>query len=104
MKKLTVEEVKKALREYSSAEPENDEKIVYYLHIKNGKPQGDMYGQDEQFTAWRWMDDYFENVGKDREDWGAMCAEVEDAEDGKFDDVCEELTRQANAWIEEQED
>lgn len=101
MKKLTVEEVKKELRETASAEPGdfngtpgNEDTVVYHLWIEG-----------EHFTAERSMDWYFEEVAKknpDWDDWGQACVEVEDADDGKFDGVCEELTAMANEWIEEE--
>ena len=84
IKQLTLEEIKKALRKYPSAEPDGDE-IVYYLHVTySGKIVSDTRIANETFTASRDMDEYFDGVPEEySEDWGASCAWVEDHDDGR---------------------
>lgn len=104
IKQLTLEEIKKALREYPSAEPDGDE-IVYYLHVTYaGKIVSDTRIANETFTASRDMDEYFDGVPEEySEDWGASCAWVEDQGDGRFADVCDDLRIDVNEWLSKHE-
>ena len=94
MEKMSVEQVRKILRDYPSAEPEGD-KIVYYLHT-----------DQTFFTASRNLNDYF-GVANDAEfakrygmDWGGACAAVEDDPNSDFGSICEELAEMVNRAIE----
>lgn len=99
---LNLEEIKQALRENASAEPEED-KIVYYLHVtRDGKIVPDKSLANETFTSSRNMVEYFDGVPEEyEEDWGASCAWVEDANDGRFEGVCNDLRIDANNWLKE---
>ena len=102
IKQLTLEEIKKALREYPSAEPDG-KKIVYYLHVTYaGKIVSDTRLASETFTTCRDMGEYFDGVPEEyEEDWGASCAWVEDQDDGRFEGVCDDLRTDANNWLKE---
>lgn len=104
MKKLTVEEIMKALRENSSAESEN-ENIVYYLHVTtDGEILDDYRWADKTFTASRDQFDYFGDYDTEYpDDWDACRAAVEDDPRSDFREICEELAARANAWLKEQE-
>ena len=104
IKQLTLEEIKKALRESPSASPDK-ENVEYYLHVTyGGKIVPAIQLANETFSATRSMGEYFEGLPDDlEEDWGVACAWVEDSDDGRFDDVCEELLYDANNWLAKQE-
>lgn len=104
IKQLTLEEIKKALREYPSAEPDGED-IVYYLHVTYaGKVVANKLLANNTFTVSRDMDEYFDGVPEEySEDWGASCAWVEDSGDERFNDVCEDLLYDANKWLSKHE-
>lgn len=113
MKKITVEEVMKALRKNASAEFEEDwgiKYIDYYLHItEDGEIVDDMYHADESFTRRVREDDYtarYAEAHGGEVDWdaGGILAEIEDDPDSDFRAICEDLTAQANAWLAENAD
>lgn len=105
MKKITVEEVMKALRENASAESEGTD-IVYYLHItEDGKIVSCCQDADEIFTVSLDQSDYFgEHAAEYPDDWGACCAATEGDPDSDFREICEDLAAQANAWLAENAD
>lgn len=105
IKKITTEDIMTALRENASAESEGTD-IVYYLHItEDGEIVGSCQDADETFTVSRNQRDYFgEHDAEYPDDWGACCAATEDDPDSDFRAICEDLTAQANAWLEEQDD
>lgn len=105
MKKITVEEVMKTLRENASAESEGTD-VVYYLHItEDGEIVSGCQDADETFTVSRDQRDYFgDHDAEYPDDWGACCAATEDDPDSDFRAICEDLTAQANAWLAENAD
>lgn len=102
IKKITTEDVMKALRTLPSAESEGTD-IVYYLHVtEDGKIVTSYWDADETFSVSRDQHDYFgKHDAEYPDDWGACCSATEDDPDSDFRAICEELTAQANAWLEE---
>lgn len=93
-KQLTMNEVRKTL-ENQTAWFENGV-VEYYLDVE-------FAGEKETFFACRNADEYFADVPSEYDDdFGASCVEVESADDGRFESVCEELTEKANTWLAEQ--
>ena len=105
IKKITTEDIMKALRESTSAESEGT-RVVYYLHITADGEIVDSYRDaDETFTASRDQHDYFgAHDDEYPDDWGACCAATEDDPDSDFWAICDELADKANAWLTEQAD
>lgn len=117
MKKFTVEEIAKDLRDRQSAEPDNlycsigNEKatgVDYYLHVTYG---GELVNgvdmADETFKSWVNWNTFCEEAGVDPNDGeiglGDICVRFEEANE-TFKEVVEDLTRQANAWLAEQDE
>ena len=108
MKKLTKEEVFEQLVDTTSAEIEGlgeETKVCYYLHVKeDGTIVDDYQKADATFVAntpyWRYADtlEQFQNM----EDL------FDDAHENMnwkpFKDVVEDLTSQANEWLEKGEE
>lgn len=90
MKKLTIEEVSRALIENSSMEMEGD-KARYFLHITdNGEILSGQSGADESFSA-------YTDAPEVDYDWRE---EFETLDNDAFREVCEDLCKQANEYLE----
>ena len=93
-KQLTMEKVRKTLEDQQAWF--EDGIVEYYLDVE-------FAGEKETFFARRNADEYFADVPAEYDDdFGASCVEVESADDGRFQSVCEELMEKANAWLAEQ--
>lgn len=105
IKKITTDDVMKALRENTSAESEAT-RIVYYLHITDDGEIVDGYRfADETLTVSRDQHDYFgDHSDEYPDDWGACCAATEDDPSSDFWAICDELADAANAWLAENAD
>lgn len=117
MKKFTVEEIAKYLRDGQYAEPDNlycsigNEKatgVDYYLHVTyGGELVGCYWKADKTFTSWVDWETFCEESGEDHESteagWGDLCQAFEDA-DQTFKEIVDDLTGQANAWLTDLED
>ena len=107
MKKITASEVAATLIREQSAEFEAD-RVTYYLHLlADGTICDRIQIADMTFTH----DVKIEEYGFTREEWldpdTCLTEDVYDHEsmdDPIFAAVVEDLTAQANAWLEEQED
>lgn len=104
MKKITVEQVMKLLRDTPSAEPEEGGVIRYYLHLTAAGDLVDHLSTGETFVADRDEEEYFAAYPKEDErgdmiGWGDLCAAAEDDPESDFRSICEELTDQANAYL-----
>ena len=104
MKKITVEQVMKLLRDTPSAEPEEGGIIRYYLHLTAAGDLVDHLSTGETFVADRDEEEYFAAYPKEDErgdmiGWGDLCAAAEDDPESDFRSICEELTDQANAYL-----
>lgn len=93
-KQLTMTEVRKTLEDQTAWL--EDGAVEYRLDVE-------FAGEEETFFARRNADEYFADVPAEYDDdFGASCVEVESANDGRFDSVCEELLKKANAWLAKQ--
>lgn len=107
MKKLTKEQVFEALVDNVSAEVENrgeETRVVYYLHVKEDGTIIDCYQKaDADFSTWIPYWDYADTLEEfeDMEDLFDSAHESIDWE--PFADVVEDLTNQANEWLEKVE-
>lgn len=107
MKKLTKEQVFEALVDNVSAEVENrgeETRVVYYLHVKEDGTIIDCYQKaDADFSTWIPYWDYADTLEEfeDMEDLFDSAHESIDWE--PFADVVEDLTDQANEWLEKVE-
>ncbi|MBS5145911.1 MAG: hypothetical protein KHY89_10535 [Butyricicoccus pullicaecorum] len=100
MKKLTLEQVLKALVDNQSVEIENGY-VEYYLHInENGEIVTSFRDAEISFTH---KVDTDEIDGWDEADDMDVIYNQENMETPWFADAVQDLTEQANEWIEENE-
>ena len=94
--KITKDEIRSALQEFSSAEPDDFGNFIYYLHVTDdGKILDGYVGSDETFTSAidsRVNDDFPEDY-----DWRE---DVEVEGNKYFEEVVDDLYYQAKEYFE----
>lgn len=107
MKKLTKEQVFKALFDNTSAEVENrgeETQVVYYLHVKeDGTIVDCIHKSDMDFTSGIAYWDYADTLEEFEDMEDLLDGTYEDMTWEPFADVVEDLTDQANEWLEKVE-
>ena len=104
MKKFTVSNVMKALKDNQSCEFTSTG-VTYYLHVtENGDILPAFYDADETFTVSVPCEKYGLSLDQWQDEDSTFSETVYDQEvpeNPVFKGVCEDLTSQANAWVEE---
>lgn len=107
MKKLTKKQVAEALFDNVSAEVEMDgeeTRVVYYLHLmKDGTIVVSCHESDADFSDWIPYWRYADTLEEFREMEDLLDGTYEDMSWQPFADVVEDLTDQANEWLEKVE-